>query len=133
MGSRPYYMHIIVFVAQRIYFMQCQQGIWKWLKPPPASRKQADSRNLGDGKGTKKGRHQKQTKTIRERLLKGMVFSKILSDRHAFHPHLLWGFIYIEHREMRIEVGKSYIVDKILESENQLTIKPKHLRWIKYS
>lgn len=57
-------------MAKKKNSMQSEGGIWKWSKPPPESRKQA----AVDAKGTKKGRHPKQTKTIRERLLKGMVF-----------------------------------------------------------
>lgn len=55
-------------------------GIWKWSKPPPESRKQA----AVDAKGTKKGRHPKQTKTIRERLLK--EFSCLLCRKVMVMP-----------------------------------------------
>ncbi|KAK1380327.1 hypothetical protein POM88_027071 [Heracleum sosnowskyi] len=57
-----------------------QGGIWKWSKPPPESRKQA----VVDGKGTKKVRHLKQTKTIRERLLK--EFSCLLCRKIMVMP-----------------------------------------------
>ncbi|KAL8106487.1 E3 ubiquitin-protein ligase ORTHRUS 2-like [Apium graveolens] len=57
-----------------------QAGIWKWSKPPPESRKQA----VVDGKGTKKIRHSKQTKTIRERLLK--EFSCLLCKKIMVMP-----------------------------------------------
>lgn len=47
-----------------------------WIKPPPESRKQADSGNLQDGNSTRKVRRHTQTQSVRARLLKG-VFSNL--------------------------------------------------------
>uniref|UniRef100_A0A5B6YJ20 RING-type E3 ubiquitin transferase n=1 Tax=Davidia involucrata TaxID=16924 RepID=A0A5B6YJ20_DAVIN len=61
-----------------------EKGCWMWKNSPPQSRKQANSGNLEDGRGATKVRHQTQTMSVRERLLK--EFSCLICRKVMISP-----------------------------------------------
>lgn len=68
------------FIALRLVFLiQDEKEKWMWIKPPPVSRKQANSENQDD---TRKKRKVRRThaSSMRDRLLKGIVSSVPLSN-----------------------------------------------------
>ena len=48
-----------------------------WKKPPPCSRKRANSGHSEEGKRTKKVKRQSQNKSVKEKLLKGF-YSRLI-------------------------------------------------------
>jgi hypothetical protein len=56
---------------------QDDKSCWMWKKPPPASKKRvADSVGPEDGKVIRIIKRQKTNISVREKLLKGMVFNQ---------------------------------------------------------
>ena len=66
--------------------LQDEKSCWMWKKPPPASKKRvADSVDPEDGKVIRIIKRQKTNTSVREKLLKGMVFNQIQLE--AFDVH----------------------------------------------
>jgi len=65
---------------------QDEKSCWMWKKPPPASKKRvADSVGPEDGKVIRIIKRQKANISVREKLLKGMVFNQFQLE--AFDVH----------------------------------------------
>lgn len=56
------------------FHFQEEDSRWKWKKPPPLSKKPIDTGKPEDGKKVRKAIRQAQNTSVREKLLKGLLF-----------------------------------------------------------